>query len=58
MENKDNSFKKRISELAKANKPSNENKLNKDELEDSTVMNKIGKNARIALKIMLNGEER
>lgn len=56
MENKDNNFKKRISELVKENKPIN--KLKKEEVEESKIMNQIGKNARIALKIMLNGEER
>ena len=43
MEDKNNSFKKRISEMTKEKEPIKDN---------NTLMKKIGENARIALKIM------
>ena len=54
MEDKDENFKRRISKLEE--EPIK--KLKAEKIKDDKTMNRIGENARIALKIMLDGEER
>ena len=56
MKNKDNSFKNEIRQLAKVN--NNITKKEEEKLEEVKLMSKIGENARIALNIMSNREER